>query len=102
MPATDSIAYFKNFLVAKELYSEKRWKNLNDKGWNTLTKYASAWGYLEKSVNVSTENLYKVIAAIEGFKYDEPGTWPVNPATQRREQPIEPPWHIYRETMFDA
>ena len=89
-----------------QLYSDERWAKLKHKGWNTMTLYAFAWGQLEPGKTPSEPEFLDVVKKIEGFDWHDPQTYPrawhptsgYGPATI----PQEPPWHLYRKTMFES
>lgn len=102
MPAADSSAFFKKYLQDNGLYSDLRWKNLLDKKWDTMCNYAFAWGNIEQGKVPDVKEFKAVVNCIEGFDYEDIRTWEMDTATNQKKKPKEPPYHLYRRTMFDS
>ena len=102
MPATDSSAYFQNYLREIRLYSDTRWKNLKNKQWDNMTDFAFAWGYLEKAAAPTEDQFFNIVKIVEGFDFSDVDSWPKDPFTNQRIPQMEPPWHLYRKAMFDT
>ena len=110
MPITDSEAYFKEYLKKYGLYSDTRWRNMKGKGWNDITNYAYAWGHIEPGQSPSQRVFEDVISKIEGFTWGDdttyPRIWQSSPQGPQGWGPVqipeEPPWHLYRKTMFEC
>ena len=100
MPAIDSQAYFKDYLTKLGLFSPQRWTNLQAKGWDTMTTYAFAWGFMEKNQTPPPEVFKQVVKDIEGYDFYDRSTWPTDNQGNPIRQP-EPAWHLYRKSMFD-
>ena len=91
MPASDSKAFFKEYLKKEGLFSDVRWANLVRHNWDTISNYAFAWGQLEAG-KVPTEAEFKaVVAKIEGYDWEDRRTWPGRPLFGGPfEEPTEP------------
>ena len=102
MPASDSSAYFQNYLREIRLYSDRRWNNLRNKQWDNMSTFAFAWGYLEKEAAPTLQEFKNIVQIVEGYDYSDVNTWPKDPLTNQRIPQDEPPWHLYRKAMFDT
>ena len=104
MPTGDSEVFFKDYLKQQLLYSDTRWNNMKKKGWTTMTAYAFAWGYIEQGKVPTETDFLSVVAVIEGFTWGDPRTYPqvTQFGSSVTSTPDEPPWHLYRKTMFDS
>ena len=96
MESAYSEEYFKDFLKQVGLFSEQRWKNLQDEGWANMTRYARAWDPSGLGRWPSPTEFRKVVVKIEGFDWHE-----LPPNTPDRVI-LEPPWQVYKKTMFEA
>ena len=88
--------YFKDFLKQKGLFSERRWRNLQNEGWVNMTKYARAWDPSGLSRWPSPTEFRKVVVTIEGFDWHE------LPPNAPDRVISEPPWQVYKTTMLEA
>ena len=101
MPLTNSEADLEKYVKDSHLWSATRWRNLKAKGWCDMTSYAFAWGDLTR--DTEPEDFNKVVAQIERSTWGAEATYPAVVGFGNVKAKVEePPWHLYRQTRYEA
>ena len=66
-----------------------------------MMNYAYAWGNIDSGKMPDEKAAKDIITKIEGFDWNVKSTWPQDDQGNTI-TPEEPPWHLYRKTIFDS